>query len=79
MEVVDKTWYKELEDPDTFYMNITALKLLEHLTKFCLGLHVVDAVNILQLMKTPYNDSNGIPHLINAMEASQRNSICAKL
>ena len=34
MEVVDETWYKELKDPDTFYTNVTALKLLDHLTKF---------------------------------------------
>ena len=32
MEVVYETWYKELEDPDTFYTNVTALKLLDHLT-----------------------------------------------
>ena len=35
MEVVDETWYKYLKDPDTFYTNVTALKLLDHLTKFC--------------------------------------------
>ena len=28
MEVVEKNWYKELEDLDTFYTNVTALKLL---------------------------------------------------
>ena len=33
MEVVDKTCYKGLEELDTFYTNITALKLLDHLTK----------------------------------------------
>ena len=44
MEVVDKTWYKELEDPDTFYTNVTSLKLLDHLTKFFSGLHTFDAV-----------------------------------
>ena len=32
MEVVDETWYKELEDPDTFYTKVTALKLLNHPT-----------------------------------------------
>ena len=32
MTVVDETWYKELEDPDTFYTKVTAIKLLEHLT-----------------------------------------------
>ena len=29
MKVVDEAWYKELEDPDTLYMNSTALKLLD--------------------------------------------------
>ena len=57
MVVVDKTWYKELEDPDTFYTNVTALKLLDHLTEFCLGLHTVDAVDIPQVMKTIFSDS----------------------
>ena len=46
MEVVNETWYKELEDSDTFYTNVTALKLLNHLTKFCLGLQTVNAVDI---------------------------------
>ena len=52
MAVVDETWYKEIEDPDTLYTKVTALKLLDHLTKFCSGLHTVDAVDIPQLMKT---------------------------
>ena len=70
MEVVDEIWYKELEDLDTFYTNVMALKLLDHLTKFCLVLHTVDAVNIPQLMKTPFTNANGIPQFINVMEAA---------
>ena len=31
MTVVDKTWDKELEDPDTFYTKVAAIKLLEYL------------------------------------------------
>ena len=34
VEVVDKTWYKELEDPDTFNMNVMALKIIYPLTQF---------------------------------------------
>ena len=79
MTVVDETWYKELEDPDTFYTKVTAIKLLEHLTKFCAGLHTVDAVDILQIMKELYKDSDGVPQFINAMEAAQRKSKRAKL
>ena len=57
MAVVDKTWYKDLEDPDTFYTKVTALKLLDHLEEFCAGLHTVDAVDIPQIMKSLYKDS----------------------
>ena len=60
MAVIDKTWYKELEDPDTFYTNVTALKLLDHLTKFCSGLHTVNAVDIPQVTKTLFSNSEGI-------------------
>ena len=41
MEVVDKNWYKDLEDLDMFYTNVTAIKLLDHIAKFCSGLHTV--------------------------------------
>ena len=61
MEVVDETWYKELEDPDTFYTNVTDLKLLEHLTEFCSGLHTVYAVDIPQVMKTLFSNAEGVP------------------
>ena len=74
MEFVDETWYKELEDPGMFYTNVTALKLLDHLIKFCLGLPTVDAVDIPQVMKTLFSDAKGILQYINAMEATQRKS-----
>ena len=72
------TWYKELEDLDTFYTNVTALKLLDHLTYFCLVLHTVDTVDIPQVMKTFFRDAEGIPYL-NAMEAAHRKSMREKL
>ena len=74
MAVVDKNWYKELEDPYTFYTKVTALKLMDYLTEFCSGLHTVDEVDIPQVMKTLFSDTEGIPQFINTMEASQRKS-----
>ena len=79
MEVVDGTWYTELEDPYTFYTNFTSLKILDHLTKFFSGLHKVDAVDIPQIMKTLFTDADGIPQFINAMGVAQRKSKRAKL
>ena len=61
IEVVDEKWYKELEDPDTFYTNVTALKLLEHSTEFFSVLHIVNAVDIPQVIKTLFSDAEGIP------------------
>ena len=79
MTVVEETWYKDLEDPDTFYMKVTSLKLLDNLTEFCAGLHTVDAVDIPQLMKELYKGSERVPHFINTMEAAQSKSKRAKL
>ena len=79
MEFVDATWYKELEDPDTFYTNVMDLKLLEHLTKSCSGVHTVNAVDIPQVMKALFSNAEGIPQYINAMEAAQRKSKRTKL
>ena len=55
-----------------------ALKRLEHLNKFCSGIHAVDAVDIPQLMKTLFADADTIPQFVNAMEAAQRKSNSAK-
>ena len=79
MAVVDKTWYKDLEDPATFYTMVTALKILDNLTEFLLGLHTVDAVDIPKVMKLLFRNAEGIPHFINLMEAAQRKSKRAKL
>ena len=79
MAVVEETWYKELEDPDTFYTKAAALKLLEHLTVFCLGLHTFDAVDIPQVMKTLFRNAEGKPQLINVMEAAQHKCKRAKI
>ena len=79
MDVINETWYKELKDPDTFYTKVMALKLLDHLTDFCSGLHTVNAVDIPQVMKTLFSDAECIPQFINAMEAAQRKSKHTKL
>ena len=79
MAVVDTTWYKELMEPDIFYTNVTALKVLDHLTEFFSGLHTANAVDIPQVMKTLFSNAEGIPQLITAMEAAQRKSKRAKL
>ena len=79
MEVVHETWYNELEDPDTLYRNVMALKLLDDLTEFCLRLHTIDAMKIPQLIKTLFTIADGTPQFIHAMKAAQKTSKRAKL
>ena len=79
MAVVNETWYNELDDPDTFYKKVRSLKLLTYLPEFCAEIHSVDAVDITQLMKMLYKDSDGVPKFINAMEAAPRKFERAKI
>ena len=44
MSAVDKTWYAELEDADTFYTNVTDQQLLKYLEDHCTGLHAINIV-----------------------------------
>ena len=67
MKIVDETWYKELEEPDTFYKNVRALKILDHLTEFSSGLRTVDAVDV----------NSRVPKI--AREGTSLHRICPKL
>ena len=78
IHAITSSW-KLLKEPDTFYTNVMALKLLDHLTKFYLGLHTIDAVDIPQAMKTLFSNAEGIPQFINAMESAQKKSTQEKL
>ena len=44
---VDKTWYQELENADTFYTEVTTFKLIESLHKRSGGRHSIGAVDIM--------------------------------
>jgi hypothetical protein len=44
--VVEDTWICDLHDPETFYSNVTALELLNHLHDHSGGLHALDMVSL---------------------------------
>ena len=74
MSVVEETWFKELEDPDTFYTKAMNRKLLDHITEHCSGLHEIYAVDIPHIMRSFYKEAEGIPQFINIMESAQAKS-----
>ena len=45
-------WIIKLEDSDTYYNNVTARQLLDHLANNCNGLDDIDAVDLHLAMPT---------------------------
>ena len=75
MSVVDETWYKELEDADKFYTNVTAQQLLEQLKDHCTGIHDIDAVDAPSVMQMFCTKAEGVPQYTNIMEVAQKKSV----
>ena len=58
MANVDETWYRELEDPETYYTGVSALQLMEYLRLRSGGRHVIDAVDIIAEMGTLFAEAH---------------------
>ena len=71
MDVVSKTWYREIKTPTNFYTAVKALQFFMHLIANCGGLHETDAVIIQASMMKFYNNAKGIPQYINVIEEAQ--------
>jgi hypothetical protein len=62
--VVDEVWYKDLRHPMTFYNNVTAYALLDHLVANSGGLHNNELVCLPAEMLSYYAESEGIPEFL---------------
>ena len=78
-DAVDELWYRDLRHPRSFYTNVTAKQLLEHLDANCGGLHPSELVNLPTEMLGYYADAEGIPEYINMLEEAQRKLARANL
>ena len=77
--VIDETWFKDLQDPDDFYTKVAAMDFLDHFEKNSTELAETEAVKIPLQMMQLYNESEGIPQYIKALEKAQRRSVRGKL
>jgi hypothetical protein len=59
--VVNDTWICNLHDPETFYSNVTALNIFNHLCKRSGGLHALDMVSLTIQMSKYYKGTPDIP------------------
>ena len=62
--VVKDTWIHNLRDPETFYSNVTALELLNHICHRLGGLHALDMVSLTIQMSQYYEGTPIIPEYI---------------
>jgi hypothetical protein len=78
-DAVDELWYRDLRHQRSFYTNVTAQQLIEHLDANCGGLHPSELVNLPTKMMTYYDKADGIPEYIDLLEEGQRKLARANL
>jgi hypothetical protein len=71
-DVVNKIWYNNLKDAETFYTKVTALNIMALLDANSRGLHVVDMISLRTNMTQYYVQADGIPQFIVMMEDAQK-------
>jgi hypothetical protein len=71
-KVVNKVWYNDLKDADTFYTKMLALKIMAFLDANSGGLHAVDMITLCTNMHGYYAQADGIPQYIIMLEAAQK-------
>jgi hypothetical protein len=72
-------WYRDLRHQRSFYTNVTAKQLIEHLDTNCGGLHPSELINLPTEMMSYYDTVDGIPEYIDLLEEEQRKLACANL
>jgi hypothetical protein len=69
--IVKDTWICNLCDPKTFYSNVTALVIFNHLCECSGGLHVLDMVSLTIQMSQYYKGALDIPKYIFLLAQTQ--------
>ena len=78
VDSVDDVWLAELKKKITIYSEVTAIEMLDHLRKTCLGAHEVDILDLQDEMRTFHMTTDSIPQYIEAMERAQVREALAK-
>jgi hypothetical protein len=70
--VVDKLWYNNLKDTETFYTKVTTLEIMANFYSNSRGLHAIDMISLCLNMTQYYIQVDGIPLFIVMMEDAQK-------
>ena len=71
LTIADETWYQDLKDANTYYLEVTATTMLVYFLSNWSGLHEVDTITIQGEMMDYFGQVEGIPQYINRMDAAQ--------
>jgi hypothetical protein len=71
-KIVNKVWYKDLKDADTFYTKVLALKIMAFLDANSGGLHAIIMIILRTNMHGYYTQADGIPQYIIMLEEAQK-------
>ena len=77
--VIEVTWICEFKHATKFYLGVMASDLLDHLQLHCVGLRVLDTVDLQVDMRLYYVKVTGIPEYINMLKEDHKKATCAGL
>jgi hypothetical protein len=76
-KVVDKVWYNNLKNTDTFYMKVTAINIMALLDANSGGLHALNMITLHTNIMQYYVQADGVPQFIVMMEDAQKKAMWA--
>ncbi len=77
--IVNDMWIWDLCNPKTFYSNVTALAIFDHLCKHSGSLHALDMVFLTIQISQYYEGMSDIPEYISLLEDAQQQAARACL
>jgi hypothetical protein len=71
-EIIHEVWYNKLQDPNTFYTKVTALKTIAYLDANSGGLCAINMISLCTNMHQYHMQVDGIPQCIIMLEDAQK-------
>ncbi len=71
-ETINKVWFKDLKDANSFYTKVLAFEIISFLDANSGGLHAIDMISLRTNMHQYYIQADGIPQYINMLEDAQK-------
>jgi hypothetical protein len=70
--IINKVWYNDLKDTNTFYTKVLALKIMTFLDANSRGLHAINMITLHTNMHQYYMQADDIPQYIVMLEDTQK-------